>query len=374
MTARERPVVEDHGAQQHQMTSTGRSDAPRVPLPADTRGQHGGERPLRIEYPALNILALSDPTRPGRAFIIDGFLPESTVVSVVARSEAGKSTLARSLAFAICLGWETFGGLPVLGQRRALYMDLENGEDTWAEEFSDACLSVEQRTALAERLFIVAISPPPLDTAEGGQVLLKVAHEYDLSRGDLVILDSAQRIISGDENAARTWQDFYRHTATQLVHAGFTVLLLDNTGKNVRKGARGSSSKLDQVDVEWTLTRHARKVDLKRTKSRASGVRPHLALERLDNGEGYRYFDIAAAAKVAERAKARADAQVIIDAGLWVPGAQLPSHRDLMSLTKQYGLGATPAGSATPTGWGGPRVTAVLAELRKLAETGASDA
>jgi hypothetical protein len=71
-----------------------------------------------------------------------------------------------------------------------------------------------ERDLLGVRFF--PLSMPPLrglDTPAAASDLLAVLDAYSFGRGDLVVLDSQQRVTDGDENANDTMRALYRHTS-----------------------------------------------------------------------------------------------------------------------------------------------------------------
>jgi hypothetical protein len=92
---------------------------------------------------------------------------------------------------------------------------------------------------------------PPLDTARGGEAL---ESEITALGAELVIIDTLSKVVEGEENASDTYLAFARHTGNRLRALGVTGLFLDHTGKDVSKGARGSSAKNDHADAVYKLT------------------------------------------------------------------------------------------------------------------------
>ena len=85
------------------------------------------------------------------------------------------------------------------------------------------------------------------------------------------------RVVDGDENSSDTYRDFYRHTGMRLKAANVALWRLDNAGKDAAKGQRGSSAKVDDVDVVWFLERSKDgEITLTCTHSRLRWVRPKL--------------------------------------------------------------------------------------------------
>lgn len=67
-----------------------------------------------------------------------------------------------------------------------------------------------------------------------------------------------------------------------LKAAGRAVLRLDHSGKDITRGQRGSSAKVDDVDAVWQLTaRPGGALDLKRTHSRNRHGADWLTITRL---------------------------------------------------------------------------------------------
>ncbi|MEJ7756905.1 MAG: hypothetical protein WKF83_11840 [Nocardioidaceae bacterium] len=73
--------------------------------------------------------------------------------------------------------------------------------------------------------------PTPLDTAGGGLDLLALCGVYGIDSGDVIVLDSLQRVTSGPENDADTARALDRHTGQPLKRRGVAVVRSDNLGK-----------------------------------------------------------------------------------------------------------------------------------------------
>ena len=107
---------------------------------------------------------------------------------------------------------------------------------------------------------------PPLDSAEGGELLVHLADDH---RADLVIIDTMARVVSGDENSADTYRAFYQHTGLRLKQLGIGLGRFDHSGKDGAKVSRGSSAKADDVDTVYELAApDSTRLTLKRTHSR----------------------------------------------------------------------------------------------------------
>ena len=184
--------------------------------------------------------------------------------SIYAAHKAGKSLFTLSVAAKLATGSEP---------NVVLYLDYEMTEADLFERLDE--MGYGPRTDLSRLVYALLPSLPPLDTVEGSVALMRLV---DKVCGDwpgyhlVVVIDTIGRAVSGEENPADTWRDFYRHTGLQLKRRGATWLRLDHTGKDVEVGARGSSAKGDDVDVAWHLKQTENGVTLRRKLSRISWV------------------------------------------------------------------------------------------------------
>lgn len=242
-------------------------------------------------HPAINLAALLDPNRPPREYVMCGLLPAGAAVSLAAPAGTGKSLLALAIALAVARGNRRFAGLDIPRSRRVLYIDMENTADDLGERFES--FGVTQDTDLGGLTYLSFPELPPLDTSAGAGELLDILAAYEHQPGDLLIIDSLQRVISGEENSSDTMRAYYLHTGIKLKRCGFTSLRLDNTGKDAARGSRGTSGKRDDVDLELVmLPDEDRPDDLFRiaiNKTRLADISP-IALERFVDRDGLTRF------------------------------------------------------------------------------------
>ena len=241
---------------------------------------------LLSEY-RLNLGTLLDPNRPPREWVVRGLIPAGASVSLVAPAGVGKSLLALALTLAVSRGDRAFADLTIPKPRRVLYIDAENTEDDLAERLP--ALGVRRSDDLDGLVYLhLPTILPPLDTLTGGAVLAAVVNGARLEPGDLVVLDSWQRVVQGPENDSDTMRAFYACTAAGLKRRRLTVIRTDNTGKDDTKGARGSSGKRDDVDLELILRRDADRpghMTLTPSKTRLPDVH-QLAIEMTTDDDG----------------------------------------------------------------------------------------
>ncbi len=179
-------------------------------------------------------------------WVIPGLIEAGSNVSFVGGAKVGKSLFAQEMVAARSAGRPFLGDEAPAGV--TMYLDYENRPDAVVGRFRTMGFS---RSELVDLRYFTSPAIPPLDGAEGGRWV----SETSASLGaDLVVVDTLQRVITGDEESSTGIRNFYRHTVGPLRSQGIAVLRLDHLGKDVFRGARGSSAKRDDVDVEYRLS------------------------------------------------------------------------------------------------------------------------
>jgi hypothetical protein len=258
-------------------------------------GLHGDFEPEpRAEplFARLNLVVLLDPARPPRRWLWGGLVPEGDQASIVAPGGTGKSLLVLSLSLAAVAGEAEFIGRALVFSGQVLYIDMENSEDDWAERLRDLGWDSESIASVADRF--VPLSLPALrglDTREGAEQLRQAIADYGIGRGDLLVLDSTQRVTEGPENDNDTLRALYSNTAVWLKARGITVLRTDNTGWDTGR-ERGASAKRDDVGYSLLLEPiGGERFRLRNTKHRSRGSGGDLAFLRTTDEAGRLVFE-----------------------------------------------------------------------------------
>jgi RecA-family ATPase len=197
------------------------------------------ERANLVSWPAAYADATDD-----RNWIIDGMVRHGDNVAVAGPPGSGKSLFFLEAAARLATGTPMVGDAAP-DPMNVLYLDHENNGDDIAFRLQDMGLHAEQLEKLRYASFP---SLDPFDTKQGGHHLYQLAHAVD---AEVLIIDTISRFVDGDENAADTWQNLYRHAIAPLKAVGRTVIRLDHTGRDESKDARGSSAKRDDPDAVW---------------------------------------------------------------------------------------------------------------------------
>lgn len=226
---------------------------------AEAPGQHAG-----IKFVDWTDLFSRPRTPPD--WYAKPILAAGRVTLIYSPGKTGKSLLSMEIAAGLATG------MPLLGQPRrdpldVLYIDQEMTEEDWLDRLTDMGYRPGDADDLAAHLHLAQLQNwLPMDTMAGGAMVASVAESV---AAKVVIIDTASKVIAGKENDSDTQSAFYRNTVVPLKRAGLAVLILDHTGKDLEKGARGSSAKTDNVDLVYELTkRDENTLVMKRTHMR----------------------------------------------------------------------------------------------------------
>lgn len=165
--------------------------------------------------------------------------------------KTGKSLIAMEAAAALTTGRAAFGTDATRQPLHVLYVDQEMTPDDWQDRLTSMGYARDDEQVLSEHLHLAQLQAwPPMDTAAGGAALH--THAKDVG-ARVVIIDTVSKVVSGEENSNDTAQAFYRHSLLNLKRDGIGTLVLDHTGKDITRGARGGSAKTDNIDLAFEL-------------------------------------------------------------------------------------------------------------------------
>ena len=167
--------------------------------------------------------------------------------SFVAAAKAGKSLLLLEACAALATG-KPFLAKPETEPVTVVYVDYEMTEGDVKERLQDFGYGPDDD--LTRLRYFTTPTINPLDTEHGAAEFLAAINEIG---PDLVAIDTMSRAVSGEENESQTSNDLYRLTIMPLKAAGITVARADHLGKDKAKGARGSSAKAADVDIQWQM-------------------------------------------------------------------------------------------------------------------------
>ena len=201
--------------------------------------------------------------------------------ALFAGAKTGKSWLTLNVVAALATGKPILGHTPV-PQVHCLYLDYEMVEADLYERLEQFGYTEDDN--LSHLHYALIPSLPPLNTPEGASAIMRLC---ELTKAEVVVIDTTGRAIEGEENSADSYREFARTTGLALKRAGIACVRTDHAGKDGGKkhGQRGSSAKNDDVDIVYRLDKTDDGLTLERTHTRISWVpaKVELIVEDLDD-------------------------------------------------------------------------------------------
>jgi RecA-family ATPase len=210
-----------------------------------------------------------------RWFVKD-LLCEGRAHACPAESGIGKSLLWAEVGAGLSCGRSVLG-YPAQEPIRVLYLDHEN---TPKGDIKPRLQAMGYKPEdLGNFIYLSFPSIEALNTKLGGKSLTELVDYFE---PNLVFIDTFSRFVEGDENSSKVAQDFYEHAGRELKRRGIAYLRIDHIGKDASRGARGSSAKIDDLDLIWTMakTKEANVFILKNQKARVPISQQEILIER----------------------------------------------------------------------------------------------
>lgn len=244
------------------------------------RWTRGGDVQLNaLAASRLDWATLWDRDTTASEWVCEPFIARGRAHALVGGAKSGKSELALAVTAALATGQRVLYQ-PAGDALTVVYADYEMTEDDVLDRLTD--LGYGPDSDLGRLHYCLLPTIPPLDSAAGGAEFL--AYCTDVG-ADVAVIDTTARAVSGEENDADTFRDFARCTGQRLKAAGITWVRVDHTGKDESRGARGSSAKVDDVDVVWQVRRTEGGLQLRATHRRMAWVPPTVDLQRVEEPE-----------------------------------------------------------------------------------------
>jgi hypothetical protein len=223
------------------------------------------EQPSKTDNILINWTDFWNQSFPAEDWLIEPIIPRNQLVVIFAPGGTGKSLLALYIAAALATGKEIFA--EPKPPTNVLYMDYEMSQAVLYERLT--AMGYNKDTDLT-RLHYASLPPiSSLDKPEGAKQICDLARAC---QAELVIIDTFARAVEGAENDADTVRNFYRWTAINLKQEGRSLMRIDHAGKDLKKGARGTSAKNDDVDLVWQMTKVDGRLVMIRQKHRHTWI------------------------------------------------------------------------------------------------------
>lgn len=184
-------------------------------------------------------------------WIIDQVLPMDGFGVLYGASGTYKSFLALSLAAAVSTGGRWFGN-DVDNAGQVIYIAAEGAAGLQARK---KAYEIRHGVKLS-KLGILADSPiinKGIDCEMLVQACLAVAEEF-ATPIRLIVVDTLARAFAGEENSASDMGEFIRACDYIRRTTGASIMVIHHSGKDLEKGARGSSALRAACDFEFKVS------------------------------------------------------------------------------------------------------------------------
>ena len=176
-----------------------------------------------------------------------GWLPKQGKAEIFAPSKSGKSFLCLQLARCIGAG-EPFLGMPTK-QGKVLYLQFELAVEALQKRMKDSRQDYSN-------VFVGTTFAMKLDKKQGQEDFIKA---MDAVRPDVVLLDPLYKMFAGDENEAKDVEVLIDFLDDVIDGYNCSILLTHHSGKDFKKGGRGSSVIEGWVDSYIEMKRTSKK-------------------------------------------------------------------------------------------------------------------
>ncbi|MCK9506691.1 MAG: AAA family ATPase, partial [Porticoccaceae bacterium] len=209
-------------------------------------------KPLTKQDQWLHSLMESDDAALERVmnmeYLIDGVLPEDGFAALVGASGTGKSFVGLDIACSVATGKQWHG----LDSQRGLvvYISAEGANGLRRRK-----RGWEQHHGTPAPLMRILPAAPLLDSADALllSTVVQQAAKYTGERVKLVVVDTVNRTMSGDENSASDMANFVRGCQVVQQDNQCAVLVIHHSGHGDKERARGSSAFFAALDMEIFL-------------------------------------------------------------------------------------------------------------------------
>jgi len=238
-------------------------------LPEPTQSQPAQDKPLRFRF--LDPVELL--SRPEPEWIIWRVLPEAEQATIYGESTSGKSFLALDMACAIVRG------IPWRGQHvkqgKVGYVCAE-GDGDFQLRIAAYCQAnmIEPADLKKLGLKILPDAPNLFEAADVNEVIRSL---HAFGNPAVIFIDTLARTSAGaNENSAEDMNKVLSHCQQIHKHTGALVCFIHHSGKDLSKGARGSSAlkAADDAEIEVVkITEEISTANITKLKGGRAGAR-----------------------------------------------------------------------------------------------------
>lgn len=186
-------------------------------------------------------------------WLIRRYLPDQSLVMLVGPSGSGKSLLAADWACAIATGEDWHGRKT---ERRGVAIIA--GEGHYGTRLRLKALETRYGDLSAAPIYVSNRSTDLANGRAAAELEAELDAAHESTPLGMVIIDTLNRNMSGDENSAESIAALLRQAEDMTRRYACAVLVVTHTGHGPQDRARGSSALRAGFDVEYVMTRTGR--------------------------------------------------------------------------------------------------------------------
>lgn len=192
------------------------------------------------------------------AWLVKDVIERDSLAEVHGAPGGGKSFIAMDLAASIATGTDWHDHRTTQG---AVFYIAGEGQNGLARRFKG--WEIDRGISLTDAPLCISSTPIALDDPESAlkvkQAITAMA-EHQQQTPVLIVVDTLARNFSGDENSTKDMNLFIRCMDALRVQWKASILIVHHTGKDVTRGARGSSVLKGAIDAEFSVTMDENKI------------------------------------------------------------------------------------------------------------------
>lgn len=187
---------------------------------------------------------------PPTSYLINRIIPERGLAYLVAPPSSKKTFVAVEIAACVATGYHFFGTPTRRGN--VVYLAAE-GSSGLRKRF--LAWSKNRGLAIEEEFLGIIPEPVLLNNPIALRELIDElkAHAAKVSGVSLIIIDTVNRTLEGDENSARDMSLFVQGCSSLISELGTSILLLHHPSKSGSVAARGHSSLHGAADIGFEI-------------------------------------------------------------------------------------------------------------------------
>jgi hypothetical protein len=181
----------------------------------------------------------------GNEWLVEGIIPQHGCVGIIGDSGSGKTHVVAALNYSVATGTPWAG--KAVRKNVAIYVTGEG-----VNGYRKRIKAQRQRFGEADIPYYLISESPNLGSADGdAQLLIARIREQVSGSVGLVTLDTIARSMGpGDENSVRDIMQFMANAEMIGRALGCVVVVVHHIGKDLSRGARGSSALKAALDAE----------------------------------------------------------------------------------------------------------------------------